>query len=442
MNRLTLPAGREFLGVSRQTARRFLIRRSGLGRLPGGTARWPSLGDTVAAVRTLEYVQVDPMSVLAKNHDLVLGARVGGYTPEVLDRLLYRERSLVEVVGVERMIVPVEDYPIFAHHFRVIERRNRPKLAELEPVMKGALARIEGEGPLSSLDFTDGSLISGWWDGDGEAKTRAVRQALEWLWHFGRLAISRREGLRRYFDLPERVYGAAAAGAAGDGEVWPAEPGAGGLRRSTGAAEEDEELAAYRAGAAPKYFRAMGLSNPRAWHFGWSRRPVAERLALADTHVAAGVLVPVKIEGVETPYYVPSAEADDLVEAGSREPEPEVLFLPPLDNIVWDRQRLAQLWGFDYTWEAYVPPAKRRYGPYTCPILWGDIFVGRLDARVDRGKPERKEAEATPATLVVNGVWWEEGAARPPAAVFRAALEEWSRLNGAAGVADPTGALR
>lgn len=431
MDRSLSRAGRDPIAVSREAARRFLVRRSGFGRRPGEPASWPSPGDAVAAVRALEYVQVDPMSVLAKNHDLVLGARVGGFMPEVLDRLLYRERSLVEVVGVERIIVPVEDYPLFAHHFRVMERRYRPESAALETVMTDAMARIEAEGPLSSLDFTDGSRVSGWWDGDGVAKTKAARQALEWLWHFGRLAISRREGLRRYFDLPERVYGAAAAGAESGGE-----------RRNASATEEDEELAAYRAGAATKCFRASGLSNPRAWHFGWSRRPVAERLALAASHVASGNLVPVKVEGVETLYYVPTSEVGALAEAASCDSEAQMRFLPPLDNLVWDRQRLTEIWGFDYTWEAYVPPAKRKYGPYTCPILWGDAFVGRIDARVDRGKPGRKGAEAAPATLVVNGVWWEEGAARPPAAAFRPALQEWARINGASGFADPTGALR
>lgn len=401
------------LTVSRKAARRFLLRRSGLGRAPGEPGRWPSPVDTAAAVRSLEYVQVDPMSVLARSADLVLGARVSGYRPEVLDGLLYRERALVEVVGAERMIVPVEDYPLFRLHFAAVELRERPQVTELEPVMREALARIEAEGPLSSIDFDDDRRVPGWWDGDGEPNTKAVRQALEWLWHFGRLAICRREGLRRYFDLPERVH-----------------PGLEPLRDVDGRAP----LEAYRTGVALKYFRAMGLSNPRAWHFGWSRRPVAERLALAEVRVAAGELVPVRVEGVERLYLAPAAEAGDLASAESWEPAPEARFLAPLDNVIWDRQRLAELWGFDYTWEAYVPAAKRKYGPYTCPILWGDSLAGRIDARVDRA-PEG-------GLLVVNGLWWEKGADRPPAPALRAALEEWARLNGASALRMPRGGKR
>ncbi len=419
--------------VTRQAAGRFLIRRSGLGRRPSEPPPWPGPGDTLAAVRALEYVQVDPMAVLARSPDLVLGARVEGYSPAALDDLLYHDRSLVEVVGRERMIVPVEDYHLFAARFRLFEREERPRLADLEPVMSDVLARVEAEGPLSSLDFDDDRRISGWWDADDETATKAVRQAMEWLWHFGRLAISRREGLRRYFDLPERVLGDRAAPLP---EYRPPQPpGASArLRDPAGDGAAADDLARYQTGAAAKYCRAMGLSNPRAWHFGWSKRPVKDRVAAAMAMVASGDLVPVEIEGVETTYLVPAAEATDLGAAGSWEPEPEVRFLPPLDNLVWDRDRLAAIFGFDYTWEAYVPPAKRKYGPYTCPILWGDILAGRIDARIEREKPRKKGAPATPAALVVNQIWWEPRAKKPSARVFRTALETWARLNGASEV--------
>ncbi len=432
------------VAVDRQTACRFLVRRSGLGRLAGETWRWPQAGDTpaagtVAAAKALEYVQVDPMSVLSRNHELVLAARVDGFAPEVLDSLLYRDHALVEVVAFDRCIVPAEDYPLFRLSFRLMERQNRPRLLELEPVMREVLARVEAEGPLSSLDFEDDRRIRGWWDLGQETNTKAVRQAMEWLWHFGRLGISRREGLRRYLDLPERVWG----GGTGPGGGVVARPGEGTsvLEAWDAALDGDpvEERRILGEGMTRKYCRAMGLSNPKAFHFGWERYPIAEREALALSLVASGELVPVRIEGVGTTYYVPTAEADDLVSAAAWEPAPEIRFLPPLDNLIWDRRRLADLWEFDYVWEGYVPPAKRKYGPYTCPILWGDVLVGRIDARVDRGRPGRKRVATAPATLVVNGVWWEEKAATPAAATFWLALREWASLNGASEVVDLSG---
>ncbi|HCW50524.1 MAG TPA: hypothetical protein DGR79_00420 [Clostridiales bacterium] len=416
--------------VSRAAARRFLIRRTGLGRLPGEGPRWPGPDHTVDAVRTLEYVQVDPMQVLARNHDLVLGARVRDYRPEILDSLLYRERRLVEVVARNRYIVPVEDYPLFRVRFAEIERSERPKLAHLEPVMERVLRRIEREGPLSSLDFEDEETLSGWWDLDGQARTRVVRQALEWLWHFGRLAVSRRENGRRYFDLPERLLGPSAKPA-------PYEPArAGG---AVGPEGPDAEAAA-RDDLARKYFRAMGLADPTDWSFAWSRYRAPEKRALVERFAAAGEIVAVSVEGVRRTYYVPAAEVDDLLASGAIEFEPEVRFLPPLDNLIWLRSRLMDLFGFEYRWEAYVPAVKRKYGPYTCPILCGDTFAGRMDARVDRET----------GTLVVNGLWWErgdEGRERTcvppvPRRRFLDALDEWARLNGAERVSDPAGVLR
>jgi len=433
----------ETLVVSRRAARRFLIRRTGLGRAAGEPARWPAPGDTIVAVRTMEYVQVDPMSVLGRSQDLVLGARVGGYTPETLDHFLYDERRLVEVLAFDRCIVPVEDYPLFRLRFREVERRERPGLEALEPVMRDVLARIQAEGPLSSLDFEGGPKISGWWDAEGEARTKAARQALEWLWHFGRLAISRREGLRRYFDLPERVFG--------EKLLAEADRLAGG--------DLATERRTLRDGLVRKYLRAMGLASPRRLHFGFLKHTAAERKAVVEEFLEAGKIVPVRVEGSPETYYAPAAEAADLAAAGAWEPAPEVHFLAPLDNLIWDRERLADVFGFAYTWEAYVPPAKRRYCPYTCPILWGDRLVGRVDARLERAKTKRGEAperevgpEAEPrTTLVVNGLWWEEergesgGAGtdcrargeRPSADELRAALEDWAASLGASAVADP-----
>ncbi|HCJ09944.1 MAG TPA: hypothetical protein DHW14_02110, partial [Clostridiales bacterium] len=150
--------------VSREAARRFLIRRGLLQRCPGDEPAPAGTGGALHVVRRLEYVQVDPMLVLERSHDLVLAARVEDYRPGILDTLLYRERKLVEVLARNRLIVPVEDYPLFSVRFADTERENRSRVAELEPVMERVLRRIEAEGPLSSLDFEDKATLSGWWD--------------------------------------------------------------------------------------------------------------------------------------------------------------------------------------------------------------------------------------------------------------------------------------
>jgi len=437
----------ETIVVDRLAARRFLVRRTGLGRTAGqpwpepepappagnGKAAPPqdavpdaARAATLRAVRAMEYVQVDPVQVVGRNHDLVLAARVPGYRPEALDRLLYGERLLVEAIANERSIVPVEDYPLFRLRFARYENTYRPRLADLEPVLEEVLAKLRADGPLSSLDFEDDRRLSGWWNLDGQADTRVVRQALEWLWHFGRVVVTRRDAGRRVFDLAERVYG-----------IGDKPPGAA-LPKGARAPLTEDELRALREGLARKYVRAAGLSAPGRSHFGWFKRPVAERRAVAASLVEAGELVPVVVEGVKTPYFVPAAEAGDLATAGAWDPAPVIRFLPPLDNLIWDRDRTLELFGFDYAWEVYTPPAKRKYGPYTCPILRGDVLVGRVEARLERRKPAsggKREGEGDPGgggCLVVRGVWWE-GEPLPPTE-FRGALEEWAAACGATDV--------
>jgi hypothetical protein len=141
--------------------------------------------------------------------------------------------------------------------------------------------------------------------------------------------------------------------------------------------------------------------------------------------VQAGEMIEVQIDGVANPYYVAAAEAPALLAACDSELAPDVRFLPPLDNVLWWRERLLDVFGFAYTWEAYTPAAKRVYGPYTCPILVGDRLVGRVDARLDRQS----------LSLVVKGLWWEDdqraGAAKRDGEAVSAGLVAWAATLGA-----------
>src|SRR4029077_20234253 len=95
--------------------------------------------------------------------------------------------------------------------------------------------------------------------------------------------------------------------------------------------------------------------------------------------------------------FVVKAEAKLL--EGPPEPTPYVAFVPPFDPIVWDRALLGSLFGFDYVWELFIPPEKRRWGWYVLPIVFGDRFVGRIEPRIDRDE----------ARVQGLGTWWEDG---------------------------------
>ncbi len=113
--------------------------------------------------------------------------------------------------------------------------------------------------------------------------------------------------------------------------------------------------------------------------------------------IADGELVPFHVEGVRGKRFVLAEEVGLL----KRPPEParSVAFLPPFDALVWDRPLLGSLFGFEYVWELFTPPARRRWGWYALPILFGDRFVGRIEPRIDRDS----------GRVQVLDLWWEEG---------------------------------
>jgi uncharacterized protein YcaQ len=117
-------------------------------------------------------------------------------------------------------------------------------------------------------------------------------------------------------------------------------------------------------------------------------------------------------------------EEVELLEAPP-EPPPSVAFLPPFDPLVWDRGLLGSLFDFDYVWELFVPPAKRRWGWYVLPISFRDRFVGRIEPRIDHDG----------ARVQVLDVWWEDGFAPRRAEGFvdamRDALRAYLRFAGA-----------
>ncbi len=96
------------------------------------------------------------------------------------------------------------------------------------------------------------------------------------------------------------------------------------------------------------------------------------------------------------------------------EPPPSVAFLPPFDALVWDRPLLGSLFGFDYVWELFIPPEKRRWGWYVLPMLFRDRFVGRIEPRIDR---EHRRVE-------VLDLWWEDGFAPRRAEGFVDAMRD------------------
>jgi uncharacterized protein len=358
--------------VSSEDARRFLVARQQLAparSLGGGP-------DGVLDVfRRWGSVQFDPIPVAGRSHDLVLHARVAGYEPAWTDRL-YEGRAVFEAYNKGLSLVLTDEYP----WFRGTLSLNSPRLiADNRELGEQVLERIRADGPLSALDFERASGAETDWFG---APTNVVRALLEAYAVTGVLGLARREGNRRYYDLLERLL--------------PADV----LAREVPLHEQMRHklLSRYRAhgllgvGGGGDIFNGIGPAKPDPRFPGYRGRT-----ALREELLESGELVPVDVEGVRGKRLVLRDELAEL--EAPKEPPPSVAFLSPFDPLIWDRGLLGSLFGFDYVWELFFPPEKRRFGWYVLPILFRDRFVGRVEPRLDRAQ----------GRVEILGLWWEEG---------------------------------
>lgn len=355
--------------------------------------------DLAGAFERLGGVQFDPLKPLGCNHDLVLQARVPGYRVGDWRALAYRERAIVDAWDKQASLVLMRHWPQrrVYHGWHRSWWDERVFAAHPEAV-DAVLAELAERGPLASTDFEHQVHVSDWegsWYGP-----KLTKHVLRALWHTGRVVTHHRVGLKHVYDLAERVV--------------PAE-----LLAAPEWSEEDAErwLLVQR-------HRAAGLLRPNAPRELWSmptRSP--RRRALIRELVAAGELVALEVDGLRLHAH-PEALAtldQDASGAGSDPGVRGVRFVAPLDQLLWDRTLVERLFGFHYVWEVYKPAAKRRWGYYVLPVMDGEGFVARFDARL-RGHAWH-----------LHGWWWEPGVTPDAALLGRleAAAARFARYLGA-----------
>ena len=367
--------------ISLAVARRFLAIRH---LLAPPRALPPTPESVTAVVDRLGSLQFDPLGVAGRNHDLVLQARVNGYTRELTDELLYGRRLLFETYNKALNLLPTRELPYYRITWdRGALGRAGQVVGEQTKLAEKLLAAIAAEGPKCSIDFEREEAIDWFW-----GPTTAVRAVLEALAETGRLGLARRDGNRRYYDLVERLF--------------PADLLA--IRVPEREQRLHKLLSRYRAHG------LLGASGSGELWVGIG--PAGLRGELRAELVDRGDIVPATVEGLKGQRFVVAdelpllaqAEREIAAEAAGADARPGdgvagCTFLAPLDPIMWDREALIPLYGFEYRWEVYTPAAKRRWGYYVLPILFGDRLVGRIEPRIDRaGKVVR-----------ILGIGWETG---------------------------------
>ena len=367
----------ESIRLGNRRARHLWLAAQGLSETPTGPL------DLIGTIERLGFVQLDTIQVVARAHHHILWSRNQHYREKMLDSLMSEKRLIFEHFTHDASVIPMAYLPVWQRQFERMKTRiegsswwtRLPDAANRAAIR----ARIADEGPLSTKHFETAA---------GRPKAMWHRpphkMALDYMWYTGELATCHRRNFVKYYDLAERVFPADLREAAmpdSDRVDWLCR---GALDR----------LGFGTLGEIRKFWEAMDAAEAKDW--------------------AAGVsdLVPLEVETADGGCFAALGPPDIGMRIKALSPPTSRLrILNPFDPLIRDRVRLKRLFGFDYRVEMFVPAAKRKWGYYVFPLLEGDRFVGRVEAKAERAK----------RTLTVSRIWHEPG--------IRWGPQRWAKLD-------------
>jgi len=385
--------------VSRRAVRLLFLQRQHLLH-PRGEALTPTRLRRFA--EDVGGVQLDSINVLDRAHYLTLWNRFGPYDRARLDRMVYGRRVLFEYWAHAACLVATTTFPWWRRAMLDYRLRNTGWSNWLRRNMKvvgRVKASISATGPMGNADFEGRRPPGGggWWN------WKPVHHALHFLWMTGALAIHSRKHFHKRYDLLERALPAAVGCEAMSAEAF---------------ARWHVERSLHAMGAATDADLVGYLTFPR--FFSGARRQ-ALRSLLDDGTVREIAVEDSKVRWLVLARDLPALKrAERLTASGTA-------LLAPFDSLLWYRERVARLFGFDYRIEVYTPGPKRVHGYYTLPILHDGHLIGRVDAKTHR------EARQLEVRHVHFEPWFVSGAPSPATG---------EKIDQAAALAGVAGALR
>ncbi len=334
-----------------------------------GLLRSHPFGNGISAVQSavahLHSVQIDTISVVDRAHHHILRTRIPDYTPAMLHQLQCVEKRVFEYWSHAAAYLDMANYRFY---LPIMQGYRQKRLLEIRGY-SDIISRIKSEGPLQSRDFepVQGPSRNGWWD------WKPAKIALERLFLAGDLMIAERKGFQKVYDLAERVL------PAGVDTRLPTEDERGhfyirGMLANLGVAKL-ADIAYSR--ATVKRFSGFNIQSCIA-------QSLNEMLESGEVAV---------VQYQQQSYYCLSRSLLHPGKWGRK----RIIILSPFDNLVINRRRLRELFDFNYLLECYLPRAKRQFGYFTLPMLFGDTLIGRLDCKADRKS----------SNLCINNIWLE-----------------------------------
>lgn len=306
-------------------------------------------------IEKLGYIQIDTISVVERSHHHIIWSRMPSYQKSDLDELLEKDKLIFEYWSHAASYLPMKDF-----RFSLLRKRNYSdkykdwKISNRK-IIEHVYDRIKSEGPLQSKDFDDKkSGTYGWWN------WKPSKDALEFLFHTGELMIARRSGFQKVYDLTERVL-------------------PDNINVSIPSVKEFYRHLAERSLKSFGIFRekeVMYLKSYDKIKFKNVLNQMAEEKIIAE----------IKVRGFkEDIFYTSESNIEALKNIKSNK---LIHILSPFDNLIIQRKRIKDLFDFDYQLECYLPEKKRKFGYFCLPVLYGNRFIARIDAKASRSENE------------------------------------------------------
>ena len=321
-------------------------------------------------------IQMDPISIVGTNPEILLQSRFSAFTPTILDELLYKEYQLVDGFDKEACIFLSSDWGRFEPTRKkqaeqtkntLTHRGNKKSLNYVVEV----LSYVEEHPDTSSKDFSFGTGSSGAW-----GRETLGNSTLSYLWSQGKIGISSRKNRIKSYSAIDLVI--------------------------------PKKYQAFPFSKHQEFFSWLVLRRLDSLGLYWTKRgsgwlgyffhDIKEIKKTITSLIKQEKVIEIQIEDMKESFYLTKESYQILLSSLDQELVETVRFIAPLDNFIWDRALIKELFNFEYTWEVYVPEEKRIFGYYVLPILYKDIFIGRLEP--SRNK-ERKHM------LEIENIWYE-----------------------------------
>lgn len=309
--------------------------------------------DLYQVIEKLGYVQIDTISVVERSHHHTLFSRMPLYKKDMLDDLLEKDKLIFEYWTHAASFLPMKDYKYSLLRKNRYSEKYKDWKDSNKQLVKYVYDRIRSQGPLQSKDFDDKKKgVSGWWN------WKPSKEALEFLFHSGAIMIAKRKGFQKVFDLTENI-----------------------LPSDTDTALPSE-INFYKH-LIERSLNSFGIFREKEVMYLRSYNRLIFKKALQEMSENK-IIREIKVKEFKDDVFYTSEW--NLMNLNNLRTNNLIHILSPFDNLIIQRKRLRDFFDFEYQLECYLPEKKRKFGYFCLPILRGDKFIAKIDAKASRSE--------------------------------------------------------